>query len=210
MKKLERRFYNRDTLIVAKELLGKYIVHKIDGQDLIGRIVETEAYKGAIDKAAHSYQNKRTPRTEIMYGPSGYAYVYLIYGMYYCMNIITEEEGNPCGVLLRAVEPYKGLEKMAKIRFNKPYEKLNTTQKRNLSNGPGKLCMALKITVKDYGLDLCGDKLFICGENENLNFEIIEDKRINIDYAEEAAEYPWRFYIKGNPYVSVKKSLKKE
>mgnify|MGYP003765449295 CR=1 FL=1 len=205
MKKLDRSFYERDTLIVARELLGKYIVHKIDGKEIIGRIVEAEAYKGAMDKAAHSYQNRRTNRTEVMFGPPGYAYVFLIYGMYPCMNIVTEEEGNPCAVLLRSIEPIKGLEDMAKRRFNKTYDELSKAQRINISNGPGKLCMAMDITLKDYGVDLCGNELFICDGEKKEVFEIVEAKRVNIDYAEEAADYLWRFYIKDNPYVSVKK-----
>ncbi|WP_058485298.1 DNA-3-methyladenine glycosylase [Defluviitalea phaphyphila] len=204
MKKLNRDFYERDTLIVAKELLGKYIVHNVEGEQLIGKIVETEAYKGAMDKAAHSYKNRRTPRTEVMFGPAGYAYIFLIYGMYSCMNIVTEEENNPCAVLIRAVEPIKGFNNMAKRRFNKNYNELTNTQKLNISNGPGKLCQALNITMQDYGTDLCKDKLYICEDNKKEKIIIKQDKRINISYAEEAAEYPWRFYIKDNPYVSVK------
>ena len=205
MKKLDRSFYNRDTLIVARELLGKYIIHKEEGKEQIGKIVEAEAYKGVMDKAAHSYQNKRTKRTEIMFGPPGYAYVFLIYGMYPCMNIVTEEKGNPCAVLLRAIEPIEGMEDMSKRRFNKVYDELSKSQKLQISNGPGKLCMALDITMKHYGLDLCKDELFICEGNQKENIKIQEDKRINIDYAEEAADYLWRFYIKDHPYVSVKK-----
>ncbi|HOA80935.1 MAG TPA: DNA-3-methyladenine glycosylase [Defluviitaleaceae bacterium] len=204
MKKLDRSFYNRDTLIVARELLGKYIIHKTRGKKLIAKIVETEAYKGAIDKAAHSYQNKRTPRTQVMFGPPGHAYVYLIYGMYLCMNIVTEEVDKPCAVLLRAVEPIEGLDEMAQLRFNKPYEKLQKSQRINLTNGPGKLSMALNIRREENGIDLCKDKLFICEANTASNFQIGKGKRINIDYAEEAADYPWRFYIKDNPYLSVK------
>lgn len=204
MKKLDRLFYNRDTLIVARELLGKFIVHKINGKELIGKIVETEAYKGAMDKAAHSYQNKRTHRTEVMFGSAGFAYVFLIYGMYSCMNIVTEEEGHPCAVLLRALEPIKGLDQMALLRFNKTYDKLNKSQRISISNGPGKLSMALHIEPNDYGRDLCGNELFICEGTEHIGFDIETDKRINIDYAEEAVDYPWRFYIKDSPYVSVK------
>ncbi|NLM48758.1 MAG: DNA-3-methyladenine glycosylase [Epulopiscium sp.] len=202
MKKLDRSFYERDTLVVAQELLGKYIVHKIKGKELIARIVETEAYKGPVDKAAHSYQNRRTPRTEVMFGPPGHAYVYLIYGMYLCMNIVTEEEGMPCAVLLRAAEPVEGLDEMAQLRFNKTYKQLTRSQKINLTNGPGKLAMALNITREDNGLDLCAEKMFICESDSDSNFFIGRGKRINIDYAEEAADYLWRFYIKNNPYIS--------
>jgi DNA-3-methyladenine glycosylase len=114
MKKLERSFYNRTAIEVAKGLLGKYLVHRVNGRELSGKIVETEAYMGPDDKAAHSCSNRRTKRTEVMFGPPGYAYVYLIYGMYSCMNIVASEVESPQAVLIRALEPVKGLEDMAK------------------------------------------------------------------------------------------------
>ena len=113
MKKLSRDFFNRDTIVVAQELLGKYLVHKVHGEELIGKIVEVEAYKGPLDKAAHSYNNRRTARNEVMYGEAGYAYVFIIYGMYDCMNVVTEEKEKPEAILIRALEPVKGIKHMA-------------------------------------------------------------------------------------------------
>lgn len=201
MEKLPRKFYERDTLEVAKDLLGKYLVHNSNGLNRVGRIVEVEAYKGPEDKAAHSYNCRRTDRNEVMYGPAGHAYVYIIYGMYNCMNVITEGINIPRGVLLRAVEPIEGLDEMAISRFNKNYDELKRNQIVNLTSGPGKLCMAMGITRADNGDDLCGDELYLA-EGDEIPFTMISSKRINIDYAEEAIHYPWRFYIKGNPYVS--------
>lgn len=201
--KLTRDFYRRDTVTVAKELLGKVLVHDINGNLLKGKIVETEAYLGFEDKAAHSYGGKRTKRVEVMYGQPGIAYVYLIYGMYYCFNIITKEEGVPEGVLIRAVEPIENINQMAINRFNKPYDELTNYQKRNLTNGPGKLCLALVIDKRLNGIDLCGDRLYL-EDDEEKNLDIVQTTRINIDYAEEAKYFPYRFYIKDNPYVSVK------
>lgn len=202
--KLKREFYSRDTITVAKELLGKVLVHNYNGQLLKGKIVETEAYLGLKDKAAHSYGGRKTKRVEVMYGPAGIAYVYFIYGMYYCFNIVTQEEGIPEAVLIRGIEPIENIDLMAINRFNKPYKELTKYQKKNLTNGPGKLCMALNITKEVHnGLDLCGDILYL-EEGNGENFNIIETTRIGIDYAEEAKYFPYRFYIEGNPYVSVK------
>ena len=201
MKKLSRDFYNRDTITVAQELLGKYLVHKVDGEELAGKIVEVEAYKGPLDKAAHSYNNRRTSRNEVMYGEAGYAYVFIIYGMYDCMNVVTTEKERPEAVLIRALEPVKGIDKMAANRFGKELTELNKREYKNLTNGPGKLGKAMKITRALNGEDLLGDRLYITeGHVEKL--EIVTSKRIGIDYAEEAIDYPWRFYIKDNKFVS--------
>lgn len=199
--KLNREFYNRDTLVVAQELLGKVLVHEVDGVRTTGKIVEVEAYIGPIDKAAHSYNGRRTPRTEVMYGKPGFAYVYFIYGMHYCFNVVTREEGMPEAVLVRAVEPLEGKDKMSQRRFEKYYDCLTKSQKRNLTNGPAKLCAALKI---DKGLnreDLCGDRLYI-EEGSKEEFTIKSSKRVGIDYSEEAKDYLWRFYIENSEYVS--------
>lgn len=203
MKKLDREFYNRDSVIVAKELLGKILVHEVDGQKISAKIVEVEAYMGVEDKAAHSYGGRRTPRVEVMYGEPGFSYVFIIYGMYYCFNIVTREAGVPQAVLIRAVEPIEGFDQMAQNRFNKPYEQLNKTQKLTLTNGPGKLCNALLINKTQNGEDLCDNKLYVL-EGQKEDFNIISSKRVGIDYAEEAKDFPWRFYIKDNKYVSVK------
>ncbi|HHV26294.1 DNA-3-methyladenine glycosylase [Anaerosalibacter bizertensis] len=199
--KLDRNFYNRDTLVVAKELLGKILVHKINGKLLSGMIVETEAYLGVNDKAAHAYGGRRTKRVETMYGPPGRAYVYIIYGMYNCLNTITREEGVPQGVLIRGIEPIEGLDYMALNRFNKPLEELTKNQIKNLTNGPGKLCQAMMIDRSLDKEDLCGERLYI-EKGIDRNFDIVEAKRIGIDYAEEARDFLYRFYIEGNPNVS--------
>jgi DNA-3-methyladenine glycosylase len=203
MKTLDREFYNRDSLIVARELLGKVLVHEIHGIMVSAKIVETEAYMGITDRAAHSYGGKRTPRVEVMYGRPGYAYVFMIYGRYYCFNIVTREEGNPQAVLIRAGEPIRGHNFMAQNRFKKTYKQLTKSQIMGLTNGPGKFCKALLIDKFLNGEDLCSNKLYV-EDGENEKFSIISSKRIGIDYAEEAADYPWRFYIRGNKYISRK------
>jgi len=199
--KLDRDFYRRDSLTLARELLGKTLVHNVDGKELRGMIVETEAYLGVVDKAAHSYGGRRTKRVETMYGQPGIAYVYIIYGMYNCFNIVAREVGIPEAVLVRAIEPLGELEKMSLNRFNKPYEVLTKAQKKGLTNGPGKLCDAMLIDRNLDGEDLCGEKLYI-EEGTEKNISIVTSKRIGIDYAEEAKDFPYRFYIEGNPYVS--------
>ncbi|MCX7904366.1 MAG: DNA-3-methyladenine glycosylase [Caloramator sp.] len=198
--KLPVDFYSRDTITVAKELLGKLLVRNINGNKLVGKIVEVEAYLGPIDKACHSYNFRRTQRNEVMYGPPGIAYVYFIYGMYYCLNFVTEKEGMPCAVLIRALEPIEGFDIMALNRFGKTYSELTKSQKRNLTNGPGKLCRAFNIDKALNGHSLLSDEIYVLDNQED--FEIVAGKRIGIDYAEEAKDFEWRFFIKGNPYVS--------
>ncbi|MBZ4663795.1 MAG: DNA-3-methyladenine glycosylase [Caloramator sp.] len=200
---LNRDFYKKDTLNVAKELLGKNIVRNINGHKLIGRIVETEAYIGPFDKAAHSYNNKKTQRNEVMFKDAGHAYIYFIYGMYYCFNIVTEDEGNPCAVLIRAIEPIDGIDYMCKLRYKKDLKEISKSQFKNLTNGPSKLCIALNLDKSLNGINLFSDALYVEDAGYN-NFDIVETTRINIDYAEEARFYPWRFYIKDNPWVSQK------
>lgn len=201
MAKLKREFYSRDTLTVAKELLGKILVHKTEGHTLKGKIVETEAYLGLEDKAAHSYGGKITKRVKTMYSKPGTAYVYIIWGLHCCLNTITAKEGVPEGVLIRGIEPVENIEQMLLYRFNKSMEELTKYEKNNISNGPGKLTMALNIDRRLDKEDLCEENLYIeTGKKEEFN--IIETTRIGIDYAEEAANYPYRFYIEGNPYVS--------
>lgn len=202
VKKLDRDFYNRDSVTVSKELLGKYLVHNIKGKEIVGKIVEVEAYMGPMDKAAHSYNNRRTERNEVMYGPPGFAYVYIIYGMYNCMNVVVEQPGKPQAILIRALEPTRGMENMAENRYKKEYDMLSKREIIGLTSGPGKLCIALSIDREQNGEDLCGEKLYILEHEKEEAFEIAATTRINIDYAEEAKDYLWRFYIKGNPYVS--------
>lgn len=203
MKTLDRKFYNRDSLVVAKELLGKVLVREIEGQKIFAKIVETEAYMGTVDRAAHSYGGKRTPRVEVMYGDPGFSYVYIIYGMYYCFNMVTNGKGIPQAVLIRAVEPTEGFDLMAWNRFKKSYNQLTMSQIKGLANGPGKLCRAFSIDKSLNGEDLCGSKLYV-EDGDNEKFDIISAKRVGVDYAGEARDYLWRFYIKDNKYVSVK------
>lgn len=194
MSKLTREFYNRDTLAVARDLLGKYLVHRVDGAALCGRIVETEAYIGSVDKACHAYGGRRTARTETLYAPPGTAYVYLIYGMYHCLNFVTEPEGIPAAVLLRGIEAAQGAERMAQNRFGRGLAELNPYQRRHFLNGPGKLCRALNVTRQQNGLDLTGDELFLWDAGQAVG-EVQTGKRVGIDYAEEAVDFPWRFWL---------------
>lgn len=195
IKKLNRSFYLQDTITVAKQLLGKYIIRKINDIEIIVKITETEAYIGDIDKACHAYKRKRTKRTDVMFNEGGYAYVYLIYGMYYCLNIVAEEKDNPCAVLIRGVSPVKGIDEMALFRYGKKYNELSKYQMTNFLNGPGKLCRALNITKELNGKDLTGDEIYICDGETIENKDINISKRINIDYAEEAKDFLWRFFI---------------
>ncbi len=198
MKALGRDFYLRDTLTVAKELLGKYLVCKYNGRTIVGRITETEAYIGAIDKACHAYGGKVTPRTKTLYCMGGTSYVYLIYGMYYCMNVVTEEEGVAAAVLVRGVEILSGIEEASMLRYMKPYSELTKSQIKNFSNGPGKLCKAMDITKLQNEIDMCCGEFFITEAFEEYGHEELEikvSKRIGIDYAEEAKDFPWRFYL---------------
>lgn len=201
--KLSRDFYARDTIVVAKGLLGKTLVHEVEGIKTSGKIVEVEAYRGINDKGAHAYGGRRTPRNEALYGEAGYAYVYFIYGLYYCMNVVAMQKDIPEGVLIRAIEPILGIETMSERRFKKPYGELSKYQLKNITNGPSKLCLAMNITRAQNLMDLCGNEIYIEDVNKD-KFEIVEAKRVGIDYAEEAKDYLWRFYIKGNKYVSVK------
>lgn len=195
MEILPRAFYDRDTLEVARDLLGKYLVHRVDGIELVVRITETEAYIGAVDKACHAYGGRRTARTETLYAQPGTAYVYLIYGMYHCLNFVTEPEGTAAAVLLRGVEAVAGTDLMARNRFGRDWNELTAYQRKNFLNGPGKVCKALAITRTHNGLDLTGgNELFLCDGTAPAG-EIHVGKRIGIDYAEEAVDFPWRFWL---------------
>jgi DNA-3-methyladenine glycosylase len=187
--KLSRKFYNRATLQVAKELLGKYLVFKKNGKILSGKIVETEAYIGQGDKASHASRGK-TKRNEVMFGPAGHAYIYFTYGMHHCLNFVTEKENFPAAVLIRALETQNGIEIMKKNRKTDVIE--------NLTNGPGKLCMALGLDRKMNGIDLCSDILYVEDRNEKKE-KIISTPRIGINVEKDKK---WRFYIKGNSFVS--------
>ncbi|MCD3351525.1 DNA-3-methyladenine glycosylase [Clostridium botulinum D/C] len=202
MDKIEQNFYKRDTIEVAKELLGKYIVVNEKNEKIVAKIVEVEAYLGINDKAAHSYGGRKTERTRVMYEDGGCVYIFQIYGMYNCLNIVTSHKEIPEAVLIRAVEPISNIDKFSFNRFKKSFNELTRYQQKNITNGPGKLCMAMNITKELNGEDLSSDKMYILDNKEE--FQIISSKRIGIDYAEEAKDYLLRFYIKDNKYVSKK------
>lgn len=194
--RLDYNFYQKDAVSTAKDLLGKILVRKINDKKIMVKIVETEAYMGAEDKASHAYNNKKTKRTKTMFKKAGLAYIYLIYGMYYCFNIVTEAEGNPQAVLIRAVEPTAGLEIIKENR------KIKSKKIEDLTNGPGKLSQALKIDKNLNACDLVkSNKLYLL-DNKDTSFKIKKASRINIDYAEEYKNKKWRFYIKENKFVS--------
>lgn len=194
MQKLTREFYNRDTLTVARDLLGCYLVREYNNEKLICRITETEAYIGRCDKACHAYNYKRTPRTETLFARPGTAYIYLIYGMYNCLNFVTEPEGEPAAVLIRALEPVAGQETLTHLRYPNHAGQLTSYQKKNFLNGPGKLCKALSLDRSMNGADLTGNTLYILSSGEPPQM-IHTGPRIGIDYAEEAMHFPWRFWI---------------
>ncbi|RKX32643.1 MAG: DNA-3-methyladenine glycosylase [Candidatus Zixiibacteriota bacterium] len=190
-RKLNREFYLRPTLDVARDLIGKYLVFKTGGKVLSARLVEVEAYIGENDPACHAAVG-RTDRNGVMYGPGGYSYVYFIYGMYHCLNVVTENEGFPAAVLIRGAEPVEGVEIMLSQFDNK--------KNNGLTSGPGKLCKAFGLSRKHNGLDLVGDILFI--EDRGFRPARIENSsRIGI---KKAVEKKWRFYEAGSNYVSIR------
>lgn len=193
-------FFNRDALEVAHDLLGHFLVRNINGKTVKAMIVETEAYCGAVDKGCHAFGNRRTKRTEAMFLPGGHAYIYLIYGLNYCLNVVTEKKDNPHAVLIRAVQPVEGLDI---IKQNRP--KIEKIQ--DLTNGPGKLAKALDI---DISLNCCdmikGDELYFEKNLKKPDFSITSATRIGIDYADEFKDMLWRKYITGNIFVSRKQT----
>jgi DNA-3-methyladenine glycosylase len=199
MKKLTLDFYKRTNVLqVAQELLGKILVTNQDSIVTSGRIVEVEAYNGIVDKASHAFGGRRTNRNEIMYAEGGVAYVYLCYGIHHLFNVVTHTKETPHAILIRALEPIKGIDTMLK-RVGK--KKLDNT----LTRGPGNLSKALGITALQTGVSLVGKKLFIGDDGfEYTQNEIAASPRIGVDYAGNDALLPYRFFIKGNPFVSGK------
>lgn len=195
-KKLSRKFYQReDTVEVARDLLGKLLVVPAeDGTRVSGMIVETEAYMGINDRAAHSFGGRRTRRNEVMYGEAGHVYVFFVYGMYYQFNVVTGPPDHPHAVLIRAVEPVEGIEIMRQRRGPMP--------DRNLTSGPGKLCIALAIDRSLNGEDLRGSRVWLEDHRLIAAEKIATGPRIGIDYAGDDAGKPWRFWLKGNIFVS--------
>ena len=200
MKAISQAFYLRDGITVARNLLGKIMVREDNGTSYYFRIVETEAYMGIEDKGAHVFGDKKTERTMPLYEIGGTTYIYLIYGMYHCLNIAANKPGIPHCVLIRAVEPLDE-KALAYAKSNRPIKSKKVV---DLTNGPGKLCKALKIDKQlNAKLVTIKEGLWIGEEEEKQAFEIVESKRINIPYAEEYQDKAWRFYIKDNPFVSV-------
>ena len=181
MRRLKRAFYDRNTIVVAKELLGKQLVHVSGGVKRVGTIVEVEAYLGPHDLAAHSAKGL-TQRTKVMFGPPGHAYVYMIYGMYFCMNVVTEREGHASAVLIRALEPVKNVE--------------------GRTQGPGLLCRAMHIDRRLNSHDLVSDDFYIAATRSTTPHAFVSRPRIGVEYAGRWARRLLRFYINGNPVVS--------
>lgn len=202
--KLPESTFVGNTLEVAQSLLGHKLVHIVNGIKRSGYIVEVEAYQGTDDKAAHSYGGQPTKRTEVMYGLPAHAYVYFIYGMHYCFNIVTAPVGVPHAILIRAIMPAEGMEFMLQSRYGTV--DVTKQQLRNITNGPGKLAKAMEITTEQNGQSLISDTLYIekVAPQDHLSqqYKIGCGPRININYAEEAIHYPWRFYFIGHPHVS--------
>ena len=193
---LPRRSYLQPTLRVARALLGKTLVHDTAEGRTAGRIVEVEAYRGPADRAAHSSGGRRTPRNEVMYGPAGHAYVYFIYGMYFCMNVVCQPAGVPEAVLLRALEPLEGIALMRQRRS------LPDGPEWRLCRGPGALCRALGITRVENGVDLVHGPLRILDAPPVPAGRVVRTPRIGVGYAGAHAALPWRFVLRGSPAVS--------
>ena len=203
MARLEREDYMGSTVDIARNLVGCLLVRRYGDELLICRITETEAYVGAVDKACHAYGYRKTRRNATMFGPAGHAYLYLIYGMHTCLNFVTNGEGEPDAVLLRGLEILQGQDTMCRLRYGKSWEELSAYQRKNFLNGPGKCCKGLSLTTSHTGMDLTGEDLFLLQDPSDIGLPPVPGeqrplktgKRIGIDYAEEAVDFPWRFYI---------------
>jgi DNA-3-methyladenine glycosylase len=190
--KLARAFYEQPTVDVARQLLGKCLVRVTADGVMAGMILETEAYVGLEDKASHASRGL-TPRNRVMFGAAGFAYVYLIYGIHHCLNVVTEQENFPAAVLIRAVEPCEGVGLMQARR--------PAADVRHLTNGPGKVCQAFGIDRRLTGADMCGEELFIEARGTS-TVDIVVTTRIGVEYAGVWKDQPWRFYIARHPGVS--------
>ena len=200
-----QEFFSRDTVDAARALVGKYLVRRYGGLTLCARITETEAYVGRVDKACHAYNYRKTERTRTLFAPPGTAYVYLIYGMHCCLNFVTEPEGEPAAVLIRGLVPRYNKDIIAENRFHCKCAAMTDYQRKNFLNGPGKVCAGMNIDRSLNALPYGSEALFVCERLEDaglppcseddgaLNIEV--GKRIGIDYAEEAVDFPWRFTL---------------
>ena len=202
---LPQSFFAGDTVETARALVGKYLVRRYGGCTLCVRLTETEAYVGRVDKACHAYNYRKTARTQTLFAPPGTAYVYLIYGLHCCLNFVTEPEGEPAAILIRGGEARGNLNSLAENRFHCKASELTAYQKKNLLNGPGKLCAALNIDRGLNGLPWGSPELFLCDSLSDAGLppcpgderppDVKCGKRVGIDYAGEAVDFPWRFYV---------------
>jgi len=202
MARLDEKFFLQDTVRAAQDLLGCYLVRDDHGDVMVCRVTETEAYVGAVDKACHAYGGRRTSRTETLYAAPGTAYVYLIYGMYNCLNFVTGPEGVASAILVRGCVPVRNADAIARRRFGVTADRMSAYQRRNFMNGPGKLCRGLAIDRTLNALPLGSGALYLARDLPELGLERRPDglpfhtgKRIGIDYAEEAVDFPWRFWL---------------
>lgn len=200
---LPQSFFLGNTVDIARDRVGKYLIRRYDGITLAARITETEAYVGRLDKACHAYNYRKTERTKTLFAPPGTAYVYLIYGMHCCLNFVTEPDGEPAAVLIRGLEPRHNGDIIAENRFGCKQESMSPYQKKNFLNGPGKVCAGLCIDRSLNALPHGSPELFLCDrlsdaglpDRAEAPLHIKTGKRIGIDYAEEAVDFPWRFYL---------------
>lgn len=212
----DRAFFARDAITLSKALLGKLLVYEVDGEQLVLRITETEAYLGVEDKASHSNGGRMSERNRIMFGEPGYVYMFLIYGMYHCFNFTCNTLGKHEAILIRAGEPVRGTEIMLKNRKLDGSTKSEALKLRSIADGPGKLAMALGLNLSHYGLDLADESgaspIYFAEDDFTVNEdEIIADARIGIDYAAQDRDKPWRFYLKDHVVSLTKeKRLKKQ
>ena len=214
MARLDEKFFLRDTVEIARDLLGMYLVRQTEGQLLACLVTETEAYVGAVDKACHAYGGRRTARTETLYAAPGTAYVYLIYGMYSCLNFVTEPQGVASAVLIRGCAPLVGADTIARLRFGVTAGEMTAYQRKNWMNGPGKLCKGLSIDKFLNGLPLGHNQLFLADEVPELGLvkrpaglPCAIGKRVGIDYAQEAVDFPWRFWLEEETIRGIKENL---
>ena len=202
---LPQGFFDGDTVDIARAMVGKYLVRRYGGVTLAARITEAEAYVGRMDKACHAYGYRKTERTRTLFTPPGTAYVYLIYGMHCCLNFVTEPEGEPAAVLIRGLSPRYNQDIIAENRFHCKCAAMTPYQKKNFLNGPGKVCAGMNIDRALNGLPYGSEELFVCEHLEDAGLppwpgddgplDVKAGKRIGINYAEEAVDFPWRFYL---------------
>lgn len=203
MNKLQKDFFLQDAIVVARELLGKILVIKHNEKYFLSLINETEAYGGDDDDASHANKGK-TPRNQIMFEEGGYSYIYLIYGIYSCFNIVCGLKNDPQAVLIRSLIPLNNHQEISQARFGLDYLQLSNKQKNNLLSGPGKICHGLKLTRKDNGKSILGDEIFIIETKKKVCYQLQISKRINIDYAIISRDFPYRYFFAADQYYFAK------